>query len=123
MNAPGEATHADPAALLDGEWVLVPATQTMHDGTVLRTYGVQANGIWVGRVHPIGPGREERALAKRHAALFAASKGMAAALREALEMFGDEFDRDLPIDGAELVQRFAAWRARAKAALGEAGAP
>ena len=56
MNAPGESTpapastHADPAALLDGEWVLVPATQTMHDGTVLRTYGVQANGIWVGRV-------------------------------------------------------------------------
>lgn len=48
---------------------------------------------------------------------------MAAALREALGMSGDEFDRDLPVDGAELVQRFAAWRARARAALGEAGAP
>lgn len=129
MNALGESTpvpastHADPAALLGGEWVLVPATQTMHDGTVLRTYGVQANGIWVGRVHAIGPGQEDRALARRHAALFAASKGMAAVLQEALEAFGDEFDLDMPVDAAGLVAWFAAWRVRARAALGEAGAP
>lgn len=129
MNAPGQATpapastHADPAALLDGEWVLVPATQTMHDGTVLRTYGVQAGGIWVGRAHPIGPNPVEQALARRHAALFAASKGMAAVLQEALEAFGDEFDLDMPVDAAGLVAWFAAWRVRARAALGKAGAP
>ena len=103
--------------MLDGEWVLVPATQTMHDGTVLRTYGVQAGGIWVGRAHPIGPNPVEQALARRHAALFAASKGIAAALREALGMSGDEFDRDLPVDGAELVVEAIVERPDAKRAL------
>ena len=120
--APAVAT-VDPADRFERKWVLVPAAQTMHDGTVLKTWGVQAGGIWVGRVHPIGPNPVEQALARRHAALFAASKGMAAVLQEALEAFGDEFDLDMPVDAAELVAWLAAWRVRARAALGKAGAP
>ena len=59
----------DLAALLDSQWVLVPTIQTMHDGSELRTWGVQANGVWIGRAHPVGPNPVEQALAHRHAAL------------------------------------------------------
>ena len=113
----------DPADRFEREWVLVPAAQTMHDGTVLKTWGVQAGGIWVGRVHPIGPNPVEQALARRHAALFAASKDMAAVLQEAVTFCADLFDEDAEVDGRNLVQWFTGWRERAKAALGKAGAP
>ena len=93
----------DPADRFEREWVLVPAAQTMHDGTVLKTWGVQAGGIWVGRSHPIGPDPEHRAMARRHAALFAASKDMAAVLQEALAAFRSEFEADEPVSGADLV--------------------
>ena len=51
MSAAAESTPApvDLAALLDSQWVLVPTIQTMHDGSELRTWGVQANGVWIGR--------------------------------------------------------------------------
>lgn len=79
MSAAGEAAVGgdaseplDLAERFGQPWVLAPAVQTMHGGETLRTYGVRtADGLWVGRAHPIGPGREEQALAKRHAALFA----------------------------------------------------
>lgn len=83
---------------------IVPTTQRMFDGTCLKTWGVQADGCWIGRAHPIGPTSEDQALARRHATLFAASKGMAAALQEALAAFGTEFDADEEISGADLVQ-------------------
>lgn len=123
MSAPGESAPVNLAALLDGTWVLVPTTPTMHDGSVLRTWGVQANGVWVGRVHPIGPNPAEQALARYHAALFATSKGMAGVLQEALAAFGAEFDADEDVPGVDLVQWFTEWCERAKAALGKVGAP
>ena len=97
----GSAT-VDLAALLDGQWALVPTTQAMHDGTTLRTWGVQAGGLWIGRAHPIGPNPVEQALARRHAALFAASKGMAELLSQTLRDW-PQFDGDDEVSGADLV--------------------
>ena len=125
MSVVEETTPAtvDVAGWLDGRWVRVPTTQRMHDGSTLDTWGVQVNGIWIGRAHPIGPSAAEQALARHHASLFAASKGMAGVLQEALAAFGAEFDADEDVPGADLVQWFTEWRERAKAALGKAGAP
>lgn len=129
MSAAGKAKPAamDEAGWLDGRWVRVPTTQRMHDGSVLSTWGVQVNGIWIGRAHPIGPSPAERALARHHAGLFAASRDMAVVLQEALEAWSEQFDgepdRDLRIDPSDLLDWFAAWRLRARAALGKAGAP
>lgn len=47
---------------------------------------------------------------------------MAAVLQEALTAFGAEFDAGGDVPGADLVQWFAEWRVRARAALGKAGA-
>lgn len=127
MSAREEATPepvlVDVAALLDGPWTLVPTKQAMHDGSVLRTYGVQANGLWIGRAHPLGPDPAEQALARRHAALFTASKTMAELLQEALTAFAQEFDADADVPGADLVEWFVQWRERAKVALGRVGEP
>lgn len=125
MSAAGAATPAtsDKAAWHDGRWVRVPTTQRMHDGSLMPTWGVQVNGTWIGRAHPIGPSPAEQALARHHATLFAASKGMTGVLQEALAAFGAEFDADEDVPGADLVQWFIEWRERAKAALGKAGAP
>ena len=124
MSAAAESTPAlvDLAALLDGQWVLVPTIQTMHDGSELRTWGVQANGVWIGRAHPVGPNPVEQALARRHAALFAASKGMAELLSQALCDW-PQFDADEDVSGADLVDWFAQWRLRARRALAQAGVP
>lgn len=125
MSAAEEATPAAgyESGWLDGRWVRMPTTQRMHDGSVLPTWGVQVNEIWIGHSHPIGPSPAERALARHHAALFAASRDMAVVLQEALEAFGAEFEADEDVSGADLVQWFAEWRIRARASLGKAGAP
>jgi len=122
VSAPGEATPVDLAALLDNPWTLVPTSQTMHDGTALRTWGVQAGGLWIGRAHPIGPNPVEQALARRHAALFAASKGMAELLSQALCDWPG-FDGDEDVSGADLVDWFAQWRLRVRSALARVDVP
>lgn len=129
MSAAGKVTPTvvNPEMNLDGRWVRVPTTQRMHDGSTLRTWGVQVNGTWIGRAHPIGPAPAEQALARHHAALFAASRDMAMVLQEALgawsEQFDGEPDQDLRISPSDLLDWFAAWRTRARSALGKAGAP
>lgn len=111
-----------------GTWVRVPAQQTMHDGQVLPTWGVQvaATGRWVGRAHPIGPSPAEQAEAGANAALFAASKTMAGVLHEAIEAWEERFDASdgeaASVSGADLVAWFTLWRARAQRALAQAGA-
>ena len=124
MSAAAESTPGpvDLAALLDGQWVLVPTTQTMHDGSELRTWGVQANGVWIGRAHPVGSNPMEQALAHRHAALFAASKRMAELLSQALCDW-PQFDADEKVSGADLVDWFAQWRLCARRVLAQAGVP
>ena len=122
---PAAAAIARPTG---GVWVRVPARQTMHDGQMLPTWGVQvaATGRWVGRAHPIGPSPEALAEAGANAALFAASKAMAGALREAVTAWEEQFDvpegGEAGISGADLLEWFARWRVRAGRALAQAGA-
>ncbi len=125
MSQPGTRS-AEPT---DGEWKWVPTIQTMHDGAVLRTWGVQvgANGEWVGKAHPIAPTTENQAEAHANAGLFAASKQMAELLSEATQAWSSQFDgpenEDCSISGADLMDWFARWRLRARAALDAAGVP
>ena len=125
MSRPG-IRSAEPT---DGEWMWVPTIQTMHDGTVLRTWGVQvgATGQWVGNAHPIGPTTENQAEAHANGGLFAASKLMAVLLTEATQAWSNQFDgpeeEDCSISGADLMDWFAQWRLRARAALEAAGVP
>ena len=110
-----------------GVWVRVPARQTMHDGQVLPTWGVQvaATGRWVGRAYPIGPTSAEQAEASANAALFAASKAMASVLREAMTAWEEQFEApdgtEASISDADLLAWFAGWRVRAQRALAQAG--
>jgi hypothetical protein len=108
---------------ISDNWERVPTTQTMHDGTVLKTWGVKitATGQWIGKAHPVGPNIENQAEAAANAALFAASKLMAALLIEATQAWASQFDHpadhDCSISGADLMEWFAQWRMRARAAL------
>ena len=117
---------AEPTA---GEWRWVPTHMTMHDGSMVRTWGVQvgATGQWVGRVHPIGSEPTMQAEAHANARLFAASKAMSELLLEATRAWSEQFDgpddRDLSVSGADLVDFFPQWRLRARAALDAAGVP
>ncbi|MDQ2802768.1 MAG: hypothetical protein M3Y41_08810 [Pseudomonadota bacterium] len=101
----------------------------MHDGTVLKTWGVQvgASGQWVGKVHPIGPTGKNQAEAHANGGLFAASKLMAELLTEATQAWSSQFDgpedEDRSVSGADLVDWFAQWRLRARTALDAAGVP
>jgi hypothetical protein len=60
------AQSADPTS---GDWTCVPTQQMMHDGTILKTWGVQVAGTdqWIGKAHPIGasPENQAEAYAKR----------------------------------------------------------
>ncbi len=117
---------ADPTP---GSWIRVATFQTIDDGTVLPTWGVQIveTGQWVGKVHPVGHNPECHAEARANAGLFAASKSMAELLTEAVEAWAGQFDgpedQDLSIAGADLIDWFAEWRLSARAALREAGLP
>ena len=90
---------------------------------------MQANGLWIGRAHPLGPDPAEQALARRHAQLFAAvgprsgPTAMAAVLQEALAAYASGFDADAELCCADVVEWFAGWRERARAALGRVGEP
>jgi hypothetical protein len=112
-----------------GEWQPVSTIQTMHDGTVLRTWGVAVAGTqqWVGKAHAIGPEPNHQAEARANAGLFAASKLMAATLAEAVGPWADHFDsaddRECPVSGADLLDWFVQWRLRAKAVLDAARGP
>jgi hypothetical protein len=55
--------------------------------------------------------------AEGHARLLARSPTMLRLLREALAIFAEAFEADEDVPGADLVDRFAAWRTRAKAEL------
>jgi hypothetical protein len=109
-------------------WVRVPARQTMHDGQVWPTWGVQvaATGQWVGRCHPIGRTPEALAEAGANAVLFAASKAMAQVLREAVTAWEEQFEaadgEKASVSGADLLAWFAQWRLRARRALAQASA-
>ena len=122
MSALEESRPVDLVALLDNPWTLAATVQTMHDGTVLRAWGVQAGGLWIGRAHPIGPNPVEQALARRHAALFAASKQMAELLSQAVCDWPG-FDGDEDVSGADLVDWFAQWRLRVRSALARVDVP
>lgn len=119
----GMPTPPDWETLVEGTWVLAPTTQRMHDGTVLRTWGVEADGACIGVAHRFGSDLAEHVVALQQAALFAASKRMAEVLREAANAFATEFDGDEGVDGGELVQWFAQWRKRARITLARIGAP
>jgi len=110
-----------------GDWEWSPTTQTMHDGTVLPTWGVRVaeTGQWVGKAHAIGPSPAEQAEAHANGGLFAASKTMSELLVEATQAWaeGKQFDEDSEISGADLLQWFAQWRPRARQALDAAGVP
>jgi len=102
---------------------------TMHDGTVLPTWGVMVAATlqWVGRVHPIGEAPEHQAEAQANAMLFAASKTMSELLDEATKAWAEQFDgpedQDCSVSGADLMDWFAQWRVRARLALDVAGLP
>ena len=125
MSRPGTRS-APPTA---GSWRWVPTQMTMHDRTVMKTWGVQVTdtGQWVGRVHPIGPEPEHQAEAHANAGLFAASKAMANLLEEATQAWAEQFDgpedKDLSVSGADLTEWFAQWRLRARETLDAAGVP
>jgi hypothetical protein len=110
----------------DGEWTWTATTQTMHDGTVLQTWGVMVQDTlqWIGKAHPIGETMEQRAEARANTALFAASKQMAALLEEAIQAWAEQFegseDSDCSVSGADLVEWFAQWRLRARQMLQKA---
>jgi hypothetical protein len=112
-----------------GDWTCVPTQQTMHDGTILITWGVQVGGTdqWVGKAHPIGASPEHQTEAHTNGRLFAASKTMATALMEATQAWADQFDapadREISVSGGDLVEWFAAWRLRARQVLNAAGVP
>ncbi len=107
----------------------MPTQQTMHDGTVVATWGVQVadTSQWIGKVHPIGEGATHCAEAHANAGLFAASKMMAELLDEATKAWVEQFDgpedQDCSISGADLMDWFAQWRLRARQALDAAGVP
>lgn len=96
---------------------------------MLPAWGVQVaeTGQWVGKVHAIGVTPENRAEAHANVGLFAASKAMAAVLKEASQAWAEQFDvaedEDNSVSGADLVQWFAQWRLRARTALDAAGVP
>ena len=102
---------------------------TMHDGTVLPTWGVivAATQQWIGRVHPLGDAPQCQAEAQANAMLFAASRTMSELLDEATrawaEQLDDPEDQDCSVSGADLVDWFAQWRVRARQALHQAGVP
>ena len=106
-----------------GEWRRVATSQTMHDGATLRTWGVQVAGTlqWIGKAHPISGEPEGQAEAFVNAGLFAASKAMAVLLEESVEAWAAQFDDtgndDGEISGGDLLEWFAGWRLRVKAAL------
>jgi hypothetical protein len=112
-----------------GEWKRTATTQTMYDGSVLPTWGVLVSGTlqWVGKVHAIGQKPEQQAEAHATAGLFAASKTMASLLEEATQAWARQFDgvgdEDYSISGADMLDWFAQWRVRARAALDAAGVP
>ena len=106
-----------------GVWRSIPTIQTMHDGTVLKTFGVQVQDTqeWVGKAHPIGPSPENLEEAWANAALFAGSKAMNELLVEALSAWAEQFDgtsdEDLEMSCADVVEWFSEWRARVRARL------
>jgi hypothetical protein len=77
-----------------GEWKRTITVQSLHDGSVLPTWGVLVSDTrqWVGKVHAIGQGPAHRAEAYANAGLFAASKAMASVLKEATEACSRQFD-------------------------------
>jgi hypothetical protein len=121
------AQSADPTS---GDWTCVPTQQVMHDGTILKTWGVQVAGTdqWIGKAHPIGASPENQAEAYANGRLFAVGKTMAAVLIEATQAWADQFDapadsadHEISVSGGDLVAWFAAWRVRARQVLNAAG--
>ncbi|MDB5402128.1 MAG: hypothetical protein JWQ55_4146 [Rhodopila sp.] len=90
MTGPGTQS-ANPTS---GEWTCVPTQQAMHDGTILKTWGVQVAGTgqWIGKAHPIGASPENQTEACANGRLFGASKTMAAVLIEATQAWADQLD-------------------------------
>ena len=125
----GEAPMHQIGAETPGLWRRLSTTQTMHNGTVLLTWGVQVSGTqqWVGKAHAVGPSLDEKAEAFANAGLFAASKEMAILLMEATQAWAAQFDEADPdsveISGADLVAWFAEWRLRVRKALDVAVTP
>jgi hypothetical protein len=107
----------------DGEWNWASTVQTMHDGTVLRTWGVMVEDTlqWIGKAHPLGETVEQQAEAHANVTLFAASKQMATLLDEAVQAWAAQFDgpedQDRSVSGADLMDWFAQWRLRARQVL------
>ena len=100
----------------------------MHDGSALRTWGVQVaeTGQWVGKVHGLGTSTESQAEAYANGGLFAASKEMADLLDEATRAWALQFDatcHGCSVPGADLVEWFTAWRRKARQVLDAAGVP
>ena len=120
------ARTAEPTA---GVWKWIATIMTMHDGTVLPTWGVMvaATQQWIGRVHPLGEAPQCQAEAQANAMLFAASRTMSELLDEATRAWAEQFDgaedQDCSVSGADLLDWFAQWRARARQALDVAGVP
>jgi hypothetical protein len=115
-----------------GEWTCVPTQQAMHDGTILKTWGVQVAGTgqWIGKAHPIGASPENQTEACANGRLFGASKTMAAVLIEATQAWADQLDapadsadHEISVSGGDLVAWFAEWRLRARQVLNAAGVP
>jgi hypothetical protein len=125
----GEISIWQLGAETPGLWRRVSTTQTMHDGTLLLTWGVQISTTrqWVGKAHAVGPSLDEKAESYANAGLFAASKEMAVLLKEAADVWSAQFDEtdpdSLEIPGADLLEWFAQWRLRAKQLLDVAITP
>ena len=73
----GEAATHQIGAETPGLWRRLSTTQTMHDGTVLLTWGVQVSSTqqWVGKVHAVGPSLDEKAEILRQRRSFCRQQG------------------------------------------------
>ena len=85
------------------------------------TMEVKGGGLGIDDRDPSGGKAEPEA--PSDAAMLANGTQMAAVLLEATQVWAELFEQDAPISGADLMEWFTAWRVRARAALGRAGAP
>ncbi|ACB97241.1 hypothetical protein [Beijerinckia indica] len=104
-----------------GLWFVEPGQKLMADDTLLPIDWIKSGDDLgcIGAAHFVGPGVNERQRGYANALLFSASREMALLLEEALTVYDNEFENDLEISGADLLDWFFNWRLRVKRLVNE----